>query len=190
MGELRERGITFEHYDQGTPTDESGMFVTHSFRAAWVRDPDGNTLAFTELLEVRDEKAPSSSPVVHVEVRGADPDALREFYRGLALWEFDHETDGADVVAAVSEPGRYGFVERPPTADGSGVPAGVGGGPGHAPYAIFYVGVPDVPAALARAEELGGAVVMGPEHARGRDLVVAHVRDPEGNLVGLAGPAA
>jgi catechol 2,3-dioxygenase-like lactoylglutathione lyase family enzyme len=73
MGELRERGITFEHYDQGTPTDESGMFVTHSFRAAWVRDPDGNTLAFTELIEVRDEKAPSSLPVVHVEVRGADP---------------------------------------------------------------------------------------------------------------------
>jgi hypothetical protein len=30
---------------------------------------------------------------------------------------------------------------------------------------------------------------MDPEQPPGRDLVVAHFTDPEGNLVGLAGPA-
>jgi hypothetical protein len=49
--------------------------------------------------------------------------------------------------------------------------------------------VPDVEAALTDAERLGGTRVMGPERAEGRDLVVAHFTDPEGNLIGLAGPA-
>jgi predicted enzyme related to lactoylglutathione lyase len=49
--------------------------------------------------------------------------------------------------------------------------------------------VPDVAAALARAESLGGKRVMGRERPPGRDLVVAHFTDPEGNLVGLADPA-
>ncbi len=54
---------------------------------------------------------------------------------------------------------------------------------------VFYVGVPDVAAALTEAERLGGTRRMGPDRAPGRDLVVAHFTDPEGNLVGLAGPA-
>jgi predicted enzyme related to lactoylglutathione lyase len=55
--------------------------------------------------------------------------------------------------------------------------------------AHFYVGVPDVEAALRRAERLGGTRRMGPDRAPGRDLVVAHFTDPEGNLIGLAGPS-
>jgi predicted enzyme related to lactoylglutathione lyase len=54
---------------------------------------------------------------------------------------------------------------------------------------IFYVGVPDVEAALRKAESLGGTRRMGPDQAPGRDLVVAHFTDPQGNLIGLAGPA-
>jgi len=30
-------------------TDERGAFDAGDFRAAWVRDPDGNTMAITEL---------------------------------------------------------------------------------------------------------------------------------------------
>jgi catechol 2,3-dioxygenase-like lactoylglutathione lyase family enzyme len=49
MGELASRGVTFEQYDQpGLKTDERGVFDSGSFRAAWVKDPDGNTLALTE----------------------------------------------------------------------------------------------------------------------------------------------
>ncbi len=52
---------------------------------------------------------------------------------------------------------------------------------------LFYVGVSDVEAALAKAESLGGKRVMGPERAQGTDLVVGHFTDPEGQLVGVAG---
>lgn len=119
-------------------------------------------------------------PVVHFEIIGADPAHLRGYYGALFGWEFD--TSGP-VSGEVSEPGEYGFVET------GTIPGGVGGGAGHERHVVFYVGVPDVAAALAEAERLGGTRRMGPDRAPGRDLVVAHFTDPEGNLVGLAGPA-
>jgi catechol 2,3-dioxygenase-like lactoylglutathione lyase family enzyme len=49
MDELASRGVVFEQYDQpGLKTDERGVFDAGRFRAAWTRDPDGNTIAFTE----------------------------------------------------------------------------------------------------------------------------------------------
>jgi catechol 2,3-dioxygenase-like lactoylglutathione lyase family enzyme len=49
MQELGSRGVVFERYDQpGITTDERGVFDAGRFRAAWVRDPDGNTIAITE----------------------------------------------------------------------------------------------------------------------------------------------
>jgi catechol 2,3-dioxygenase-like lactoylglutathione lyase family enzyme len=49
MEELGSRGVVFERYDQpGITTDERGVFDAGRFRAAWVRDPDGNTIAITE----------------------------------------------------------------------------------------------------------------------------------------------
>jgi catechol 2,3-dioxygenase-like lactoylglutathione lyase family enzyme len=52
MADLRTRGISFEHYDQpGLVTDETGVFAGPGFRAAWLRDPDGNTLAITETAD-------------------------------------------------------------------------------------------------------------------------------------------
>ncbi len=74
------------------------------------------------------------------------------------------------------------------TADGTGIPGGVGGGAGYESHVLFYVGVPDVEAALRRAESLGGKRRMGPERAPS-GLVVGHFTDPEGNLIGVAGPA-
>ena len=50
MDELVSRGVTFQRYDQpGLKTDERGVFDAGRFRAAWVEDPDGNTLAINEL---------------------------------------------------------------------------------------------------------------------------------------------
>ena len=66
-----------------------------------------------------------------------------------------------------------------------GIPGGVGGGAGYAGRTLFYVGVPDVEAALSQAEELGGTRVSGP-HANRNNLVVGFFTDPEGHLVGLA----
>ena len=51
MDELESRGVTSEQYDQpGLKTDERGVFDGGQFKAAWVRDPDDNTLAITEDL--------------------------------------------------------------------------------------------------------------------------------------------
>lgn len=50
IDELASRGVVFEQYDQpGITTDERGVFDAGRFRAAWVKDPDGNTMAITQL---------------------------------------------------------------------------------------------------------------------------------------------
>ena len=50
MDELGSREVAFERYDQpGLKTDERGVFDGPAFRAAWIRDPDGNTMAITEV---------------------------------------------------------------------------------------------------------------------------------------------
>ena len=125
-------------------------------------------------------------PVVHFEIIGTDPEKLQRFYGDLFGWEFD--TSGS-VSRAVSQPGTYGFVDRNTTTDGTGIPGGVGGGTGYDSHVIFYIGVPDVEAALQKAESLGGTRRMGPEQAPGKDLVIGHFTDSEGNLVGLASTA-
>ena len=54
MAELSARGAVFERYDQpGLATDERGVFDAGPFRAAWLRDPDGNTLAVTAVTSPR-----------------------------------------------------------------------------------------------------------------------------------------
>ena len=125
-------------------------------------------------------------PVVHFEIIGTEPQKLRDYYGDLFGWEYD--TSGP-VAKAVSEAGNYGFVSHDATKDGTGIPGGVGGGANYRDHVIFYVGVPNVEAALQKAEALGGARQMGPERAPGGDLVVGHFTDPEGHLIGLAGTA-
>jgi hypothetical protein len=124
-------------------------------------------------------------PVVHFEIIGKDPAKLRDYFGELFGWEFGLPSP---VSAAVSDPASYGFVDRMTTSDGTGIPGGVGGGAGYESHAVFYVAVPDVEAALAKAESLGGKRLMGPERAPS-GLVVGHFADPEGNLVGVAGLA-
>jgi uncharacterized protein len=100
-------------------------------------------------------------PVVHFEIIGNDPAKLRSYYGDLFGWEFD---TSSPVSEAVSQPGNYGFVERNTTSDGVGIPGGVGGGTGYDGHVILY---PQAPTGL----------------------VVGHFTDPEGHLIGVAGPA-
>jgi predicted enzyme related to lactoylglutathione lyase len=120
-------------------------------------------------------------PVVHFEIIGKDAEKLRNYYGELFGWECD---TASPVAPEVSETGNYGFITPPE----GGIPGGIGGGKNFASHTIFYVGVPDVGAALAKAESLGGKRVMGPAKNPERDMFVAHFTDLEGNLVGLAGP--
>jgi predicted enzyme related to lactoylglutathione lyase len=124
--------------------------------------------------------------VVHFEIIGTTPARLRSYYGDLFGWEFD--TSGP-VAESVSQRGDYGFTDPTASSDTPGIPGGVGGGAGYHPHVVFDVGVPDVELALQKAESLGGKRAMGPEQVSGRDLVVGHFTDPEGNLIGLAGPA-
>jgi uncharacterized protein len=122
-------------------------------------------------------------PVVHFEIIGNDPEKLRSYYGDLFGWEFDMPSP---VAREVSEPGSYGFLNLVTSEDGTGIRGGVGGGPGYQSRAVFYVQVPNVEAALQRAERLGGTRVMGPATSP-NGLVVGHFTDPEGTLIGVAG---
>ncbi|GAA4092511.1 MULTISPECIES: VOC family protein [Actinomadura] len=129
-------------------------------------------------------------PVVHFEIIGSDPGKLRGYYGDLFGWEF-HTGDAA--TEKVSAPGEYGFVQGGEVVEATGttgIPGGVGGGPGYQQRVLFYVGVDSVEEALAKAESLGGKRVMGPEPAEGGAFTVGHFLDPEGNLIGVAGPPA
>jgi uncharacterized protein len=124
-----------------------------------------------------------AQPVVHFEIIGTDPQRLRSYFGELFGWDFD---TSAQVAPEVSEPDNYGFVAPVTTSDGTGIAGGVGGGAGYDGRVLFYIGVPDVEAALQRAERLGGTRQMGPARAP-TGLVVGHFTDPEGHLIGVAG---
>jgi predicted enzyme related to lactoylglutathione lyase len=116
-------------------------------------------------------------PVVHFEVVGKDGENLQRFYGELFEWKVDADN-----------PMSYGMVTREDntTADGSlGIGGGVGQGPeGYDGHVTFYVAVPDVEAALQKAESLGGTRVMGPEKIM--DMVeLGQFKDPEGHVIGV-----
>ena len=78
-------------------------------------------------------------------------------------------------------PGGYGMTE----ADQTGVVVGIGGTPdGSSGHVTGYVAVADIDAALARATELGGSVVM-PKFSPGAGATLALMADPEGHVIGL-----
>jgi hypothetical protein len=82
---------------------------------------------------------------------------------------------------------KYGVVQREGNTDtdGVGIGGGVGAGPeGYDGHVTFYVEVPDVEGALARAEELGGSRMMGPDEVM-PGLVIGLLADPEGHVVGV-----
>lgn len=120
-------------------------------------------------------------PVVHFEIIGKNPEKLRDYFGELFGWQFD---TSSPVAEAVSEPANYGFVDRITAPDGAGIPGGIGGGAGYPAHVVFYVGVPDVEAALAQAESLGGSRVMGPEKVM-EDIEIGLFNDPEGHLIGV-----
>jgi uncharacterized protein len=115
-------------------------------------------------------------PVVHFEVIGKDGDKLQQYYSELFGWEIKADNEM-----------NYGMVAREdnPAPDGAGIGGGIAGGPpGYEGHVTFYVAVPDVEAALAKAESLGGKRIMGPENIM--DMVeLGQFSDPEGHVIGV-----
>jgi uncharacterized protein len=115
-------------------------------------------------------------PVVHFEVIGKDGDRLQSYYSELFGWEIDSDN-----------PMNYGVVQREGNVnpDGIGIGGGVGPGPeGYDGHVTFYIEVPDVEAALATAENLGGTRMMGPDKVM-EGVEIGQFSDPEGHLIGV-----
>lgn len=115
-------------------------------------------------------------PVVHFEVIGKDGAALKSFYGDLFGWEINDDN-----------PMDYGTIQRDGNTrdDGAGIGGGVSGGPdGYEGHVTFYIEVPDIEAALVKAEGLGGSRVMGPDEVM-PGLELGQFTDPEGHLIGL-----
>lgn len=107
-------------------------------------------------------------PVVHWEIRAADPERLRAFYGELFNW-----TIGDGPIMRIPpgvggpEPGPGGHIRA---ADRGGV--------------TLYVQVRDLAASLARTAALGGRVVLEPFDVPDGPTLAA-IEDPEGNPVML-----
>ena len=117
-------------------------------------------------------------PVVHFEIIGKDGDELRSYYSDLFGWDF------GDVVG----PTNYAVLPRDgnTNAEGVGIGGGVGTGPeGYDGHVTFYVEVPDVEAALAKAESLGGTRTMGPHKVSEVGIEIGLFTDPEGHVIGV-----
>jgi predicted enzyme related to lactoylglutathione lyase len=111
-----------------------------------------------------------SHPVIHAEIRSADPDATRAFFAELFGWTY---SEGAF-------PG-YTFVDT--GAEGA-LPTAIGPTQGGAEAVLFFIGVDDVEATLAHAERLGGRTIQPVQHVPGVSFGV--FADAQGHVVGVA----
>jgi hypothetical protein len=113
--------------------------------------------------------------VVHFEITGTDGPKLRSFYTELFDWKINADN-----------PVGYGIVESEQSSSGTpGLPGGIAQGPeGYPGHVTVYVEVPDVEAALAKAESLGGKRLMGPEQVM-ENVEIGMFHDPEGHVVGV-----
>jgi predicted enzyme related to lactoylglutathione lyase len=116
------------------------------------------------------------APIVHFEIIAKDAKAMSAYYAELFGWDVDADNEYS-----------YGVVTREANLnpEGIGIGGGIGGamdgGTGHV---TVYAEVPDVEAALAKAEALGGKRVMGPDTIMG-GMVLGQFSDPEGRVIGL-----
>ena len=110
------------------------------------------------------------NPVVHSEIRSDNPDEARAFYGELFGWTFPEG----------GMPG-YAYVDLgvPNT-----IPGGIGPTQGGNALTTFFVGVENVPDALAAAERLGGRVLQPATSVPA--VTLGLFADPQGPVVGVA----
>jgi predicted enzyme related to lactoylglutathione lyase len=113
------------------------------------------------------------NPVVHFEIIGKDSEALQRFYKGAFDWQIGPPVPGAGVSYALVDPHGEG-----------GINGGIGGMDDYPGHATFYVQVPDLEAALATIQRLGGSTLVPPNQVPGGPRI-ALFKDPEGHVLGL-----
>jgi predicted enzyme related to lactoylglutathione lyase len=113
-----------------------------------------------------------SYPVVHFEFGAKDSQATVDFYAKLFEWKIEPVPNMEYHMAATgSKQGIQGGFAKVPEGQPS--------------YITFYVDVPDVAAALQKAEALGAKVLM-PATEVMPELTLAMFSDLEGRVVGLS----
>ena len=110
------------------------------------------------------------NPIVHAEIRSADPDATRAFFGELWGWKYP---EGAI-------PG-YTYID---TGVPNALPARISPLQGGDQLVTFFVGVEDIDATIADVRRLGGRVVQEPARVPG--VAFALIADPSGQVIGLA----
>lgn len=117
------------------------------------------------------------APVTWFEVATATPKGAEGFYGGLFDWSFQREGSDANT--------DYTMIT---TGEGHAIGGGIAGTRGKSPnHAIFYVQVDDVAATCAKAEDLGGKVLV-PATTAPDGLTFAHLRDRDGSTFGVWRP--
>jgi predicted enzyme related to lactoylglutathione lyase len=111
----------------------------------------------------------SGPGVVHWEVQATDPAKQQRFFSDLFGWKVD-----------ANNPQNYGMVA---SAGDKAIGGGIGGTTDSTSRVTVYVQVPDIDAALAKAESLGARTVM-PKMELGM-VVMGQFSDLEGNIIGL-----
>ncbi len=107
-------------------------------------------------------------PVVHFEITARDATKLHSYYSVLFDWQINADN-----------PMNYGVVAREDNLneDGIGIGGGIAQGPqGYDGHVTFYVQVPDVEAAMAKAESLGGTRMIRGGHGGARDRALQRPR--------------
>lgn len=104
------------------------------------------------------------------EVMGQDVEKLLSFYGALFGWRLDPSPDGAYHMTPEGSPG---------------VPGGIGRAPAGPGWTTFYIRVADIAAAVERAVEQGGKVLLPPMDLP-HGTTIAVIADPEGHPVGLS----
>ncbi|WP_290688001.1 MULTISPECIES: VOC family protein [unclassified Haematobacter] len=149
-------------------------------RLAVLTDPQGAMFALMSLQDGWESHAFEDSPG-HCrwnELTTSDQTAALGFYGALFGW-----TAGGGMPIS-PEQGDYRFIQQGETVLGAVMNGDASAPP---PAWLFYFGVDDVAAAVARLTAAGGKVRVGPVEVPGGDWIVV-ASDPEGAAFGLVGP--
>ena len=143
-------------------------------RAAAVRDPQGAVLGLlrSRMGDPDDSVAPASGHIVWNELLAADDAAASGFYESLAGLQADTVSRRGGEYTLLRAQGREraGIMQRPD--------------PRVTPLWLTHFAVADVAAATARAEALGGRVLLAPSPEL-REGTLAVVTDPGGAILAL-----
>jgi predicted enzyme related to lactoylglutathione lyase len=150
-------------------------------RFAVVADPQGAAIALFQPNGAPPPRPPMMSPgtIGWNELMATDMPAVWPFYEGMFGWAKAEAMDmgpmGTYQIFSIDGMNAGGMMTRPEGAPG--------------PYWAYYLSVPDIDAAVARATEGGATILMGPMEVPGGAWVIQGL-DPQGAMFALVGMRA